>query len=48
MMMNLLACDTDVDEKTLEKLRGKCVADVRQTNRQISFREILKFQKEGT
>jgi len=45
MMMNLLACDTDVDEKTLEKLRGKCVADVKRTNGQISFREILKFQK---
>ena len=45
MMMNIIACDTDIDQAQLESLRGKCVADVKRTNGQISFRDVLKYQK---
>ena len=45
MMMNIIACDTDIDQEQINSLRGKCVADVKRTNGQISFRDILKYQK---
>ena len=45
MMMNIIAYDTDIDQEQLNSLRGKCVADVKRTNGQISFRDILKYQK---
>lgn len=45
MMMHIIACDTDIDLPTLDKLRGRCVMDAKRTNGQISFNEILKFQK---
>ena len=38
--------DTDIDLPTLEKLRARCVQDVMRTHGQISFKDILKFQKE--
>jgi len=42
MMMNILAYDIETDETALEKLRGKCVADVKRTNGRLTFREILR------
>jgi len=45
MMMNIIAWDTDIDEVALNKLRGRCVKDVKQTNGQISFSDIWKYQK---
>lgn len=45
MMMHIIASDTDVDVPTLDRLRGRCVMDAKRTNGQISFNEILKFQK---
>lgn len=45
MMMNIIASDTNIDDVLLNKLRGKCVDDVKKTNGQISFRDILKYQK---
>lgn len=45
MMMNILAFDTEIDQVQLDRLRGKCVADVKKTNGQIAFKDILKYQK---
>lgn len=45
MMMHIIASDTDVDAPTLDRLRGRCVQDVKRTNGGLSFKEILKFQK---
>lgn len=45
MMMNIIACDTDIDQVQLDRLRGKCVADVKRTNGQINFKDVLKYQK---
>ena len=45
MIMHLLAADSDVDERTLEKLRERCVDDVSHTNGKIAFSDILRYQK---
>lgn len=45
MMMNIIAYDTDIDQVQLDRLRGKCVADVKRTNGQINFKDVLKYQK---
>lgn len=37
---------TEVDQETLERLRVRCVNDVKRTNGQIRFKDILQFQKE--
>ena len=42
---HILAYDTDIDLKTLDKLRWRCVNEVRSTNGRISFKDALKFQK---
>lgn len=47
MLMHIIAADTDVDQPTLRKLRGRCVDDVRRTNGQIAFKDILQFQREA-
>ena len=45
MLMHIIASDTDVDAPTLDRLRGRCVQDAKRTNGEISFKDILKFQK---
>ncbi len=45
IMSHIIAADTDIDNETLEKLRNRCVHDIKHTNGQISFKEILEFQK---
>lgn len=45
MMMHIIASDTDVDIPTLDRLRGRCVMDVKRTNGGLSFNDVLKFQK---
>ena len=46
IMSHLIAADTAVDQATMERLRGRCVEDVKRTNGQITFKDILQFQKE--
>ena len=43
---HLLAADSDLDFETMEQLRDRAVNDVKRTNGQISFKEVLRFQKE--
>ena len=45
ILTHIIAADTDIDLDTLEKLRGRCVQDARRTNGEVSFQEILRFQK---
>lgn len=47
ILSHIIAADTDVDQITLRKLRGRCVDDVRRTNGQIEFKDILQFQREA-
>ncbi len=42
---HILAADTDMDVLTYEKLRGRSVREVQQTNGKISFKDDLIFQK---
>lgn len=42
---HILAADTDMDLLTYEKLRGRSVREVQQTNGKISFKDDLIFQK---
>ena len=45
MLMHVVASDTNIDENTLTKLRGKCVRDVKCAQGMISFDEALKYQR---
>lgn len=42
---HIIAADTDIDISTYEKLRGRSVQEVRQTNGKISFEDDLIFQR---
>jgi len=45
MMMNVLASTADIDEALLQKLRGKCINDVKKTTGSVTFEETVKYQK---
>ncbi len=45
LMANLLASDTNVDLDTLQKLRVRCVKNVKETNGEIDFQDAFRFQK---
>lgn len=45
MTANILAADTDIDLDMLDKLRGRCVQEVKRTNGEISFKDALVYQK---
>lgn len=47
ILSHIIAADTDADQATLERLRGRCVNDVMRTNGQIQFKDILQFQREA-
>ena len=45
LMANLLASDTNVDLDTMQKLRVRCVKNVKETNGEIDFQDAFRFQK---
>lgn len=45
VMANLLASDTNVDLDTMQKLRVRCVKNVKETNGEIDFQDAFRFQK---
>ena len=47
MLMHVVAADTNIDEGTLTRLRGKCVRDVKCSQGMITFDEALKYQRGG-
>ena len=44
VMNHILACDTDIDAATYQKMRGMSYQEVVQTHGQISFPEVLRQQ----
>ena len=42
---NIIASNIDVEPDTLEKVRGRCVKEVKQVNGEIKFEDALKYQK---
>lgn len=47
MMMNILASTCDIDENTLNKLRAKCIQDVKKSTGSIDFGKVVKYQNRG-
>ena len=45
MTMHVTAANFRVDEDTLSRLRGKCVAEVKRLNGSISFEGAVRYQK---
>lgn len=45
MLMNLYAAQNDVDGEVLERLRGKCIQDVKQTNGAVNLEAIVEYQR---
>ena len=42
---NFIASNADADLDTVEKIRGRCVKEVKQVNGEIKFEDALKYQK---
>ena len=42
---NVLASVSDIDLDTMEKVRSRCVREVKQINGEIKFEDALKYQK---
>ena len=45
MTMNIIAATHDIDEISLERLRGECIKEVRKHNRTLTFDDAYKWQK---
>ncbi len=45
VMSHIIACDTDMDARTYELMRGKSIREVKGTNGKVSFKDALDFQK---
>lgn len=45
MMMNIIASNAEVDETLLQRLRGKCVNDVKKSVGSVNFEDVVRFQK---
>ncbi|MBR1384320.1 MAG: hypothetical protein IJ555_11020 [Ruminococcus sp.] len=46
MQSHIIAALNDVDEKTIDNLRGMCIDDVRKTNGVIDFKKAYRYQRE--
>ena len=47
MVMNVLAAGMDIPQEDLERLRGRCVRDVKSTNGSISLKDAVDYQRGG-
>lgn len=45
MMMNVLASEVDVSPEVLERLRGRCIQEVKKTGGALTFADAMKYQK---
>ena len=45
VLANLFAYGLDVDTDTLQKLRVRCIKEVRETNGEIDLEDALRYQK---
>ena len=46
MMMNIIGAHFDIDDETLDKLRGKCVTDIKSSIGTLNLKEIIRYQSE--
>lgn len=47
MVMNVLAAGMEIPEEDLERLRGRCVRDVKSTNGSVTLKEAVRYQNAG-
>ena len=47
MMMNVLAAGMEIPQEDLERLRGRCVREVKSTNGSVSLKDAVEYQKGG-
>ena len=47
MVMNVLAAGIEIPQEDLERLRGRCVQDVKSTNGSISLKDAVDYQRGG-
>ena len=45
MMMNVLASELDISPEALEKLRGRCIQEVKRTGGGITFKDAVRYQR---
>ena len=45
MMMNVLASEVDVSPDALERLRGRCIQEVKKTGGSVTFTDAVKYQR---
>ncbi len=45
MMMNILAAGLEISDDDLQKLRGRCINEVKKTRGKISMEDAVKFQQ---
>ncbi len=46
MMMNIIGAQFEIDDITLDKLRGKCIADIKSSIGTLNLKEIIRYQSE--
>lgn len=44
MMMNILASISEIDTFTLDKLRAKCIKDVKKSIGSVTIEDIMEYQ----
>ena len=47
MMMNVLAIGLEIDDTQMDRLRGRCVQEVKKTNGSISFKDVVRAKNYG-
>ena len=45
IMMNVLAAGMEISPEDLDRLRGRCVQEVKRTNGQIAFKDAVNYQR---
>lgn len=45
MMMNVLASELDITPDTMERLRGRCIQEVKKTAGSITFKDAVRYQR---
>ncbi|CAM3642449.1 hypothetical protein [Erysipelothrix anatis] len=44
MMMNIIGASFEIDDATLDKLRAKCIKDIKSTIGTLNLQDIMKYQ----
>ena len=47
MVMNVLAAGMEIPQEDLERLRGRCVQNVKSTNGSVSLKDAVDYQRGG-